>query len=254
MAGKLSTSGFVRRAHGLFTITLNEDATGLLALSTTTYRSGERVFVTPNVGVVHREIAQVMSALAPESTPQRYNQATLSTSLTALVPGASSRDWIFEKGSDFEPRTRALDTLVRDYALPFMHRYEDLSQIIVGLRQKLGGPPSDSQSLFYFTATTSCTERARRLRRFDRRPHGSSCQRLPRLQPSLPALHSGPGDGSRMTVGLRAPHDGRLAELDRCRRGQGRTVRCSEREELAPHLDNSRLRHVLNRLGAGPRR
>jgi hypothetical protein len=140
MANKLSTSGFVRRAQGLLTITLNEHASGWLALPTTTYRGNEQVFVTPNVVVAHREIARVMNALDPDTTPLRY-QATVATPLTALVPGASSNDWIYEEGPDFEPRTSELAAAVHDYALAFMHRYEDLGQIIVGLRQKLGGPP-----------------------------------------------------------------------------------------------------------------
>ncbi|MGI3783118.1 MAG: hypothetical protein ACRYG2_20335 [Janthinobacterium lividum] len=139
MADKLSSSGFVRRAREVFSVALNEDASGWVALTTTSYRGSGNVYVTPTVAVVHHGVNRVLKELSPRVRPYRKDSPTIGIPLTALVPGSSSTDWVFEQTSDLEPRTSALAATVRAHALPFMHQYEDLSEVIMGLRLMVAG-------------------------------------------------------------------------------------------------------------------
>lgn len=133
----LAQLGFRKRAGDVLTVELGRDVLGWLGLNRATrhHPAGE-IEINPVVGVRHQEVEQIVAELRGEKF-HKYVPPTVSTSLGYLMPEHRYRAWNISAVGAGIPPAKMLEE-VEAYALPFMRRLTELSELCVELDRGLG--------------------------------------------------------------------------------------------------------------------
>jgi hypothetical protein len=133
----LGQQGFRKRAGDVLTVELGRDVLGWLGLNRATrhHPAGE-IEINPVVGVRHQGVEQIVAELRREKF-HKYVPPTVSTSLGYLMPEHRYRPWILSAVGAVDPPAKMVEE-VGAYALPFMRRLTELSELCVELDRGLG--------------------------------------------------------------------------------------------------------------------
>ena len=144
VGGRLAPLGFAKRRGAVFTVPLDETATGTVGLNVAPGGPEDPLTVNPVVGVRHEPVARLLAELAgPGALAPRYVVPTVSCSLGYLMPQRSYRVWPVGTVDDVPAQMDDMLRAVAGHGIPFMREHSSLEGVIRAVEQQLVPSPDE---------------------------------------------------------------------------------------------------------------